>query len=69
MRSYVVVNSGPAACAALAGDMERAARAVTIVQGYAPSISAADIVQAIPHQVEATRERYRRALILAGFSP
>ncbi len=63
------VNRLVAACAALAGDRERAARAVAIVEGYAPGIRAADIVQAIPHQVEATRERYRRALVLAGFSP
>ncbi|HRY25087.1 MAG: winged helix-turn-helix domain-containing protein [Geminicoccaceae bacterium] len=63
------VNRLVAACAALAGDMERAARAVAIVQGYAPGIRADDIVRAIPHQVEATRERYRRALVLAGFRP
>lgn len=63
------VNRLVAACAALAGDMERAGRAVAIVEGYAPGIRADDIVRAIPHQVEATRERYRAALVQAGFRP
>lgn len=63
------VNRLVAACAALAGDKERAGRAVAIVEGYAPGIRADDIVRAIPHQVEATRERYRAALIQAGFRP
>lgn len=63
------VNRLVAACAALAGDKERAGRAVAIVEGYAPGIRADDIVRAIPHQVAATRERYRAALIQAGFRP
>ncbi len=56
-----------AACAAMAGDTERAGRSVRIVEGYAPGISVEDIVRAIPHQDREVRERYRHALTLAGF--
>lgn len=57
-----------AASAALAGDADRARRSVRIVEGYAPGITVEDIVRAIPHQDPGVRERYRRALGLAGFA-
>lgn len=58
-----------AACAAMAGERERARRSVAIVESYAPDIDAEQIVGAIPHQSEAVRARYREALLRAGFRP
>jgi len=58
-----------AACAAMAGEREQARRSVAIVESYAPDIDADQIVRAIPHQSEAVRERYREALLRAGFRP
>lgn len=58
-----------AACAAMAGDADRARRSVAIVEGYAPGIRVADITAAIPHQVPEIRARYQEALTRAGFAP
>lgn len=58
-----------AASAALAGARERARQSVGLVEAYAPGITVEDIVRAIPHQDAAVKERYREALIEAGFRP
>lgn len=63
------VNRLAAACAAMAGDSDRAARSVAAVQGYAPRIRAEQLADAVPWQPLTIRERYRRALVLAGFPP
>ena len=56
-----------AACAAMAGDQDRAVQSVRIIEAYAPDITVESIVNAIPHQDTAVRERYRAALMQAGF--
>ncbi|MBX9910348.1 MAG: hypothetical protein K2Z25_16725 [Beijerinckiaceae bacterium] len=57
-----------AACAAMAGDRVRAARSVENVQSFAPGIDAAQLTDAVPWQVPDIRERYRIALVRAGFT-
>ncbi len=56
-----------AACAAMAGDLERARGSVRVIEGYSPGLRVDDIVAAIPHQKADVRERYREALTRAGF--
>lgn len=55
-----------AACAAMAGDRARAARAVEHIRSFAPGINAEQLTNAVPWQVSEIRERYRTALIDAG---
>jgi adenylate cyclase len=56
-----------AACAALTGDRVRSAQAVEQIRSFAPSIGATQLTDAVPWQVPGVRERYRIALIEAGF--
>lgn len=56
-----------AACAAMIGDRVRAARAVEQVRSFAPGIGATQLTAAVPWQVPEIRERYRLALLEAGF--
>lgn len=57
-----------AACAAMAGNRVRAARSVEHVQSFAPGIDATQLTDAVPWQVPEIRERYRAALLQAGFA-
>jgi adenylate cyclase len=56
-----------AACAAMTGDRVRAVRAVKQIRSFAPGIGATQLTDAVPWQVPKIRERYRIALIEAGF--
>jgi hypothetical protein len=49
--------------------MEKAAKSVAIVRSYAPDVGADDILNAIPHRSDDLRERFRGALLKAGFRP
>jgi adenylate cyclase len=62
-------NRMAAACAAMAGDRDRASQSVAVVQSYASRIRAEQLADAVPFQVGAIRDRYRRALVAAGFPP
>jgi adenylate cyclase len=63
------VNRMAAACAAMTGDLNRASRSVAVVQSYAPHIRAEQLADAVPWQSATNRDRYRRALVAAGFPP
>lgn len=65
--SSVWANRELAAAAAMAGDREKAARSVAIVEGYAPSICVGSIVNAIPIRCDRLRKRFGEALTRAGF--
>ncbi len=56
-----------AACAAMTGDRVRAARSVERIRSYAPAINADQLTAVVPWQVPEIRERYRAALLQAGF--
>jgi AraC-like DNA-binding protein/Flp pilus assembly protein TadD len=61
-------NRELAAAAAMAGDRDKAARCVAIVEGYAPSIRVSSILDAIPIRHDRLRAGFGAALARAGFS-
>jgi adenylate cyclase len=58
-----------ASCSALVGDIDTATKSRTIFENHVPGVGASDIINAVPHQSPEIRERFRSALLSAGFKP
>jgi adenylate cyclase len=58
-----------AACASMIGDQTKAEQSVAIVEEYAPGFGVKGILSALPHGSDEMRERFRAALLKAGFKP